>query len=158
MTQPGTSNEQARQVEALPSAPSQPESDSDSSSDSGVAGNAIPAEHKRVLGCRMITNAQTKRQNKQYFCKLCRAQKKVKEFNKLCNAKDHARIHTNECPFVCPFPGCDKAFPQKGNLSKHEKGHQVGSKRHTCTFPNCTRSFSEKQLLKVRHHHITNFL
>lgn len=33
------------------------------------------------------------------------------------------RVHTGEKPFKCPHPGCDMAFAESSNLSKHVKTH-----------------------------------
>ena len=32
-------------------------------------------------------------------------------------------MHSNRKPFVCPFPGCTKAYRQAGKLSIHKKKH-----------------------------------
>ena len=49
-------------------------------------------------------------------CSVC-----FKRFKKMCNLKQHLRIHTDDKPFQCPI--CDKAFSQKSNLKKHQWVH-----------------------------------
>mmetsp|Transcript_4008 Transcript_4008/g.6784 ORF Transcript_4008/g.6784 Transcript_4008/m.6784 type:complete len:92 (-) Transcript_4008:97-372(-) len=59
-------------------------------------------------------NRQTKRMNQTLKCKYC-----LMEFPKLCNLRDHLRIHRNEMPYSCRM--CDKGFTQAGNRDRHER-------------------------------------
>lgn len=47
-----------------------------------------------------------------------------KRFRRLEHLKRHTRIHTNEQPFKCNFPGCFKAFSRSDNLTQHKKTHE----------------------------------
>ncbi|KAJ8473048.1 hypothetical protein ONZ51_g8095 [Trametes cubensis] len=54
------------------------------------------------------------------------------------------RRHTQEKPYVCDFPGCNKAFAIAGALTIHKRIHN-GSKPFKCTY--CDRAFSESSNL-----------
>lgn len=58
-------------------------------------------------------NTKTKRLNQILQCKLC-----PMKFPKLCNLRDHVRIHKEDMPFKCSL--CSKAFTQAGNRDRHE--------------------------------------
>jgi hypothetical protein len=59
-------------------------------------------------------NQCTKRMNQILQCKKCPL-----KFPKLCNLRDHLRIHNSEMPFTCGL--CGKKFTQAGNRDRHEK-------------------------------------
>jgi uncharacterized Zn-finger protein len=59
-------------------------------------------------------NPGTKRMNQDLQCKQCPL-----SFPKLCNLRDHLRIHNAEMPFKCEL--CNKFFTQAGNRDRHEK-------------------------------------
>lgn len=59
-------------------------------------------------------NDKTQRLNQILECNICRM-----SFPKLCNLRDHLRIHRGELPFECKF--CGKKFTQAGNRDRHEK-------------------------------------
>ena len=42
-----------------------------------------------------------------------------KQFKRMCNYKDHVRVHTQERPFSCPV--CGFGFSQMGNMTRHAK-------------------------------------
>lgn len=74
-------------------------------------------------------NAKTKRLNQILQCKLC-----PMKFPKLCNLRDHVRIHKDDMPFKCSL--CGKAFTQAGNRDRHESKRvcvrrKVGVDGHT---------------------------
>ena len=56
---------------------------------------------------------------KQHACMLC-----FKTFTLAQYLKEHMYIHTQQKPFKCDYPGCDRAFRQAGKLSMHKKLHQ----------------------------------
>ena len=39
------------------------------------------------------------------------------------NLKVHMRVHNNEKPYICTYPGCFAKFAQKNNLNSHSKIH-----------------------------------
>ena len=59
-------------------------------------------------------NPNTKRMNQILQCKRCPL-----KFPKLCNLRDHLRIHKEDMPFKCKL--CGKPFTQAGNRDRHER-------------------------------------
>ncbi|THH11931.1 hypothetical protein EW145_g330 [Phellinidium pouzarii] len=51
------------------------------------------------------------------------------------------RIHTNEKPFICPYPNCAKAFRQSSALKNHSNFHQRDS---SFTCKQCNMNFFDK--------------
>lgn len=68
-------------------------------------------------------NPITKRLNQMLMCKSCPL-----KFPKLCNLRDHLRIHKDQMPFKCKY--CGKAFTQAGNRDRHEKKKVCQKKNH----------------------------
>ena len=58
-------------------------------------------------------NPKTNRMNQILSCKTCGL-----TFPKLCNLRDHIRIHTKDFPFMCEL--CNKGFTQAGNRDRHQ--------------------------------------
>jgi uncharacterized Zn-finger protein len=73
-------------------------------------------EHRRNDGFRRVymANEKTGRLNQTLVCTLCSA-----PFKKLCNMKDHLRMHKGEKPYECRL--CGLKFAQQGNRDRHEK-------------------------------------
>ena len=59
-------------------------------------------------------NEKTQRLNQILECNICHM-----SFPKLCNLRDHLRIHRGELPYSCRY--CGKKFTQAGNRDRHEK-------------------------------------
>jgi uncharacterized Zn-finger protein len=59
-------------------------------------------------------NDKTQRLNQILECTICHM-----TFPKLCNLRDHLRIHRGELPYECKH--CGKKFTQAGNRDRHEK-------------------------------------
>jgi uncharacterized Zn-finger protein len=52
------------------------------------------------------------------------------------------RTHTDEKPYLCPEPGCGKAFNQSGSVARHMRTH-TGEKPYLCPEPGCDGAFTE---------------
>ncbi|KDN47992.1 hypothetical protein K437DRAFT_216098, partial [Tilletiaria anomala UBC 951] len=46
-----------------------------------------------------------------------------KKFKRMEHLKRHNKVHTQEKPFPCSYPGCQKSFGRSDNLSQHLKTH-----------------------------------
>ncbi|TFK77726.1 hypothetical protein K466DRAFT_508163, partial [Polyporus arcularius HHB13444] len=49
-----------------------------------------------------------------FSCGLCRL-----SFKRSFDLRRHSRTHTREKPFLCPTPGCDKAYTRKDAVYRH---------------------------------------
>lgn len=59
------------------------------------------------------------------------------------------RSHTNERPFVCSYPGCEKAFARQHDRKRHEALHLDDNKPFKCL--GCSKKFARIDGL-TRHH------
>ncbi|CAI2387526.1 unnamed protein product [Moneuplotes crassus] len=75
---------------------------------------------------------------------ICKYEDCNREFTKIWNLVDHARMHEGIRPYKCSF--CSKAFTQKGNLKKHSKQHQHRSieERRQFQCQICKKRYTEK--------------
>jgi hypothetical protein len=56
-------------------------------------------------------------------------------------------------PFVCPYPGCGKAFAKAATLKNHDVVH-TGARNYKCLYDGCGRTFTQAgQLAKHRKLH-----
>mmetsp|Transcript_1464 Transcript_1464/g.4744 ORF Transcript_1464/g.4744 Transcript_1464/m.4744 type:complete len:346 (+) Transcript_1464:2458-3495(+) len=65
-----------------------------------------------------------------------------------CRGKlnQHMRVHTNERPFRCSVPGCEKTFARSDNLKRHTMSHRPESERPlACRFEGCEKRFVTNQ-------------
>jgi len=56
---------------------------------------------------------------KTHFCQYC-----AKAFNRPNRLASHMLTHTNERPFKCEVPGCEKAYVTAAHLYRHTKVQQ----------------------------------
>lgn len=64
----------------------------------------------------------------------------------------HMRLHTNECPYVCDWPDCNRVFKQRSALTMHYRTH-TGEKPLKCDV--CGAMFRESSNL-TKHRRIHN--
>ncbi|KAI5481629.1 zinc finger, C2H2-type domain containing protein [Pseudohyphozyma bogoriensis] len=62
------------------------------------------------------------------------------------------RIHSNDRPFKCSWPGCQRDFIQRSALTVHFRVH-TGERPHECEHPGCDKAFSDSSSL-ARHRRI----
>lgn len=55
--------------------------------------------------------------------------------------------HSGDRPFLCPHPGCNAAFAESSNLSKHIRTHG-SERRYVCPEPGCGKAFGRSDQLK----------
>lgn len=78
---------------------------------------------------------------RRYKCKLCE-----KVFKQSGHLDTHIRLkHSEERPFHCNFPGCNKSFPVRWALKTHSKIHK--KKHFSCNF--CDSEFHQKVQLET---------
>jgi uncharacterized Zn-finger protein len=58
----------------------------------------------------------------------------------------HIPFESADKPFICRYTGCNKSFPRKADLNRHEKIHE-NYRPFTC--PTCNKSFTQKSALKT---------
>jgi len=77
-----------------------------------------PTTLNEALLLAYIKQMKNQKSVKKYQCEICN-----KSFSKSYNRSAHMRLHTNEKPFMCDFPGCNKAFTWKSSLKSHRSSH-----------------------------------
>ncbi|ETW77047.1 hypothetical protein HETIRDRAFT_18791, partial [Heterobasidion irregulare TC 32-1] len=55
---------------------------------------------------------------KRHTCPHC-----SKRFNRPSSLGIHVNTHTGAKPFVCPHPGCGRAFNVNSNMRRHHRNH-----------------------------------
>lgn len=75
---------------------------------------------------------------KQYRCCLCNAL--------TMDPAAHRPVHSNECPYVCTEPGCNKAYKRKSALKHHITQVHMNVPPQSCM--KCGKTFSTKYLLQ----------
>lgn len=67
---------------------------------------------------------------KPYKCTIC-----ARRFATATEKRTHEELHNGGKPHKCPWPGCERAFADSSNLSKHKKIHMPAMYR--CLQPGC---------------------
>jgi hypothetical protein len=52
----------------------------------------------------------------------------------------HRKVHLDERPLMCSFPGCKKTFKWPWARTEHMRVH-TGVRPYACTEPGCTQTF-----------------
>jgi hypothetical protein len=60
----------------------------------------------------------------------------------------HVRLHTNDRPFACDAPGCDKHFSRADSLEAHKKVHAAEGRVWRCRMEGCARTYFHAKSLK----------
>lgn len=75
-----------------------------------------------------------------FFCHICGK----RTFHK-ANLQNHLKTHSNERPYQCSIPGCEKRFKLRGQVLQHELTHGT-EKNYTCEI--CQLKVKSKYYLK----------
>lgn len=68
--------------------------------------------------------------DKDLQCKHC-----GKVFRRVCNYREHQRVHSNEYKFVCNIPGCTRKFMWRSSIQAHLRSHQAKLQRRRARSP-----------------------
>lgn len=68
--------------------------------------------------------------DKDLQCKHC-----GKVFRRVCNYREHQRVHSNEYKFVCNVPGCNRKFMWRSSVQAHLRSHQAKLQRRRARSP-----------------------
>lgn len=69
---------------------------------------------------RRSSTAQLPPFDKDLECKHC-----GKAFRRVCNYREHQRVHSNEYKFACTVAGCDRKFMWRSSIQAHLRSHQA---------------------------------
>lgn len=62
--------------------------------------------------------------DKDLSCKHC-----GKAFRRVCNYREHQRVHSNEYKFTCAVAGCGRKFMWRSSIQAHNRSHQAKLQR-----------------------------
>ncbi|KAH8803115.1 hypothetical protein F5884DRAFT_739212 [Xylogone sp. PMI_703] len=65
----------------------------------------------------------------------------TKMFNRPARLASHLRSHTNQRPYVCEEPGCNKSYLEEKHLKQHVKGSHTHERAYQCDWENCGKAF-----------------
>lgn len=83
-------------------------------------------------------HAATHNKKEGFTCSVCQ-----KIFTRKDNLTAHERIHSNDKPFECTYPGCDEKFKNHSSLKNHSLKHVVQG--YKCKFMKCLKKFDDKK-------------
>ncbi|XP_054167596.1 zinc finger protein 62 homolog [Oppia nitens] len=109
----------------------------------------IPREFKcRYDGCDKVFRFESTR--KQHYLRhenlwfrrfKCDVDGCGKSFYRRAHLNEHTTyLHSNDRPFACEWPGCDKRFKLMENLKQHREIHS-GVRKYRCDFDGCNKTF-----------------
>jgi len=110
---------------------------------------ASPAPSPTSSSANSTTTSQRKgSSNDQFRCDKCN-----KVFTSRYSHRRHAKQHTGERPYVCPYDSCKSSFAERSTLTRHIRIH-TGEKPYTCGFPGCNKAFADRT--NVKRHQMTH--
>lgn len=71
-----------------------------------------------------------------------------KAFNRPARLTAHMRSHTNDRPFKCDFPGCDKDYLEEKHLKQHITASHSDERNYPCQEPGCDKKFLTSSRLR----------
>ena len=81
----------------------------------------------------------TASKDKKYKCNKCEY-----STNNHGHFDNHLRVHSEDKPFKCTEPGCNKRFKRKQHLTSHLRMHS-GEKPFVCHFGGCQATFRHQE-------------
>lgn len=70
-----------------------------------------------------------------------------KKFRRVCNYREHQRVHSNEYKFQCSVHGCNRKFMWRSSIQAHLRSHQAKMDRHRRMPSTQTKQLSSSHLL-----------
>ncbi|KAF7327116.1 C2H2 finger domain transcription factor mtfA [Mycena kentingensis (nom. inval.)] len=99
----------------LPDAASRAPSPEDAEMDADDADSNLAGMRRRV---RNDIDVDTPGTGKRHTCPTCN-----KRFNRPSSLAIHQNTHSGAMPFICPHPGCGRAFNVNSNMRRHLRNH-----------------------------------